>query len=144
MKTIRTQIDVDATPATVWSVMTDFDAWPSWNDVFVKMAAEPRLEGDVAFRIHLVGLPKMNISAKMREWEPQGAMAWEAGMSGIFVGHHFFRLEALGESGTRVLHGEDFHGFVPVLTVWGPFKSAIERSYRRFNAQLKERAERDG
>lgn len=143
VKKLRTHIEIEAPPSAVWKVMSDLARWPEWTEVFETMSAEPRIGSRVSFRIHLGKLPVLPIQAKMREWEPDRAIAWGAGVNGIFTGHHFFHLEPIGENQTRLTHGEDFTGIIPPLTLWGPLLGTLMGTYQKLNRDLRDRVERD-
>jgi uncharacterized protein YndB with AHSA1/START domain len=40
MRTIRTSIDIDATPSEAWEVLTDFDAYAEWNPFMPEVAGD--------------------------------------------------------------------------------------------------------
>lgn len=141
MKAVRSSIEIAAPPSEVWDVLADFAGWAAWNDVMSEVRATPRIGGAISFRIQIDGLPALPIHAKIREWDETRALAWGGGVRHLVTGHHFMRLEPIAETKTWVSHGEDFHGLVPLLAMRPILIRRIERTYERFNRQLKERVE---
>ena len=56
---------------------------------------------------------------------------------GLFVGRHYFRLEA--EGACRLVHGEQFSGLL--LPLMGGMLADTEKGFHAINAALKARAE---
>ncbi|MEM7039979.1 MAG: SRPBCC family protein [Bacteroidota bacterium] len=46
-RTYHSDIIIDATPAEVWSVLTDFDTYPEWSYQFKEMRGEFKDQGKV-------------------------------------------------------------------------------------------------
>ena len=141
MKSVRTEIDIDAPKAQVWKVLCALDEWPSWNDVIRTMVAKPQLGGKVAFRIHIDGLPPLPFTARISEWEPEKALAWRGGPSGVFTGNHYFRLEPRGDDRTQLIHGEDFGGVLATLVMRKAILHRLETTYDRLNRSIKKQVE---
>lgn len=142
MKSAWTRIDIDASPSRVWEILRDLDGWPTWTDVLRDVHATPSLGGKISFRIFLDGMPGLPIQARIREWTPERSIAWGGGLGGVFAGHHYFRLEPLGEDRTTLTHGEDFTGALATLALRPSVLRRIERTYEKLNRQLKARIER--
>lgn len=73
--------------------------------------------------------------------EPNAELAWRGSVAipGLFVGRHYFRLEADGESACRLVHGEQFSGLL--LPLMGGMLADTEKGFHAMNAALKARAE---
>lgn len=41
MREIQTEIEISASPDTVWSVLTDIDNWKEWSPIFVNSSGTP-------------------------------------------------------------------------------------------------------
>ena len=108
---ILTTIAIDAPPAAVWSVLTDTDAYPTWNPMItalegvLKTGAVVRLvEGSGADRT--VIRPTILVAERDRELRWRGRL-W--GMPGLFMGEHYFLLRPTPR-GTLFTQGEHFTG----------------------------------
>lgn len=71
--------------------------------------------------------------------EPNAELVWRGSVAipGLFVGRHYFRLEA--EGACRLVHGEQFSGLL--LPLMGGMLADTEKGFHAINAALKARAE---
>ncbi|HYE76739.1 MAG TPA: SRPBCC domain-containing protein [bacterium] len=142
MKEIRTTTDIEAPPAVVWEVLTDFASYPAWNPFLV------RIEGDAAKNERLkVTMQRerqnpLTFTPTVLEAREHRALRWLGRVlfSGIFDGEHFFELEPLKTGGTRLVHGEMFTG-IAVDYFARNLLVDIEQDFGRMNQALKSRAE---
>lgn len=132
---IETQIDIAQPPQRVWQVLTDFAAHEQWNPLMRKVQAEPRLGSPVTLHVRLRpdAQKLQTLRAKIDRWEPAIALSWSGGIPGILSATHWWRLEAMA-GGTRLHHGEDFRGLIPLLK--GKLFSRMRPAYERMNQAL--------
>jgi hypothetical protein len=136
---LRTEIDIDAPPQKVWEVLTDFRAYPEWNPFITSAEGRAR----VGQRLELVMSPpqsrEMKVAPEVLRAEPFVELRWKGVVyfEWLFVGEHFFRLKDLGTNQTRLVHGEDFSGWLVKMI---PFTN-ITRGFVFMNQALKKRAE---
>ncbi|MCB9636925.1 MAG: hypothetical protein H6721_32865, partial [Sandaracinus sp.] len=87
---------------------------------------------------------KAPIAARVVEADGR-ELRWEGprvrALSPIARGSHYFRLEALDETRTRLVHGEDFGGPVFALP-WKVLGPQLEKSYAALNRALAREVER--
>lgn len=138
---IETTIVIAAPPGHVWSVLTDFAAYPAWNP-FIRSAAGAAAPGET---LHLGMSPDgreklFRISPVVQAAVPGQELRWRGRMllPGLFDAEHRFRLEPTSE-GTRLHHAERFAGLLV------PFTAALLRDTRRafeaMNQALRQRCE---
>jgi len=142
MLELRTQIDVDASLARVWDVLTDFAAYPQWNPFIRRVDGILALRSRLVVRIQPPGGRGMTFRPTVLRVEPEREFAWRGRtlLPGLFDGEHVFRLERQG-SGVRLLHGETFTGvLVPLLR--GSLDTTTRAGFEAMNRALKSRAER--
>lgn len=141
MRVIRTETEIEAPPARVWAVLTDFAAYPSWNP-FILEAEGTLAAGEVLTLRMTVGegkepqtfTPEVLAVRENAELRWRGALRW----SWLFNAEHSFALSTVGD-GTRLVHSEVFRGvLVPLLRAT---IDQTERDFRALNAALKERVE---
>jgi hypothetical protein len=142
MRVISTEINIDAPPAAVWAVLTDFAGYPAWNP-FIREASGVLEPGEILTLRMFLGVrepqtftPKVLVVRENTELRWLGALRW----SWLFSAEHRFGLSAVGD-GTRVVHSEVFRGLlVPLLRA---MIDQTERDFRLLNAALKEQVEAD-
>jgi hypothetical protein len=134
-------IEIDATPAEVWAILTDFRAFPTWNPFIRNLEGEPRSGGRLSVTIQPPGGRSSTFRPTVLVAEPARELRWLGRMliGGIFDGEHSFRLEPTPAGGTRLTQAERFSGILV-----RPFRTTLDRSelgFRQMNEALKARAE---
>ncbi len=135
-KIIRTEIDIDASPARVWSIITDAARYAEWNPVHVRLEGS-YAEGETMW-VHLKE-PSGKVSrfkSKVRHFLAGSCLNQGGGLPGMFTFNHTFTLAPMG-AGTRVTQTEVFQGLGVLFfdTSW------VSAAYESVNAALKQRAE---
>jgi len=143
MKTIHTEIEINASPEKIWDILTDFTAFPTWNP-FVKRTDGKPIAGQ---RLHVTIQPQgskgMSFAPTVLEATPNKELRWigRLFLPGIFDGEHTFRIEALDVGRVRFIHEEQFQGLLVPL-----FAKSLDDGTRAgfvaMNQALKARAER--
>jgi hypothetical protein len=140
---IETVIEIDAPPSRVWALLTDFAQMPAWNP-FIKSISGSLTQGaQLSVYITLPGKPGMRFKPTVQSIRPERELRWLGHLlfAGIFDGEHYFLLEPIGESRTKLRHGEKLSGLLV-----GPLSgqlSAVEAGFKAMNAALKQQAEQD-
>lgn len=140
---IHTQIDIDAPPDRVWSVLTDFERHSDWNPFIREIRGEVREGSRLYVRLGPPDRKPMTLKPVVTKAEPNRTFSWLGQFlaSWVFQGEHTFRLEPLGADRTRFHHGEAFGGvLVPVLR--SSLENNAPRWFERMNEALKAEAER--
>lgn len=134
--TARAEAHIDALPAVVWQVMTDFERWPDWNPDVASVALDgPPAEGTV-FRWRS---GPGTITSTLRVLAPEREIAWTGRTFGIRA-VHVWRLTP-HDGGTRVVTEESWDGWI-VRLISGPMGRTLAQSIERGLGYLKEEAER--
>ncbi|MBB4904873.1 SRPBCC domain-containing protein [Actinophytocola algeriensis] len=140
MRVIRTETEIDAPPAAVWAVLTDFAAYPEWNP-FITEASGTLAVGET-LTLHMVPgqgraqtfTPEVRAVRENAELVWLGALRW----SWLFSAEHRFTLSEVGGA-TRLVQSEVFRGvLVPLLR---SMIDQTEKDFRALNAALKDRVE---
>ena len=113
MKEIETTIEVAASPAEVWDVLTDGAGHADWDphieSITGTIAVDEKLA--VKFRGSMTFKPVVTVASEGETFEWLGRL----GMPGIFDGRHRWDLEAT-PTGTRITQSERFSGvLVPLM-----------------------------
>lgn len=84
------EVDIDATPDAVWTVLTDVERWPEWTAsmILVRRLEEGPFGMGSRARVRQPGLPPAVYT--VTEYEPGRAFSWAARSPGVTVigGHH--------------------------------------------------------
>jgi hypothetical protein len=141
MKTLSSSIDVDASPAAVWAVLTDQAAFPEWNPFVTKFAGDLVLDGRLEVQIAPPGRRGMTFHPRVTAFEQHRRLEWLGRfvLPGIFDGRHAFELVALPDGGTRLVQSETFSGMLVPLS--GSMLDATLDGFEAMNEAVKQRAE---
>jgi hypothetical protein len=140
-KTIRTEIEIDAAPATIWEILTDLDSYQEWNPHITEASGD--LQEQATIEIHVQGTESrsrmVTMTATVTDIEPGRTLQWIGSLffSWIFEGRHTFYLEPLDNDRTRFSNHEHRSGLLaPLVTDDNSW-----RAYEEMNRALAERAE---
>lgn len=142
---IEHEIEIDAPPDEVWKALTDFDAYGEWNP-YVQ-----RLEGDLApggtFTLIIIQEnweQPLTLHPTMVTFDAPDALGWHgtAIVTGVLETDHFFRLEPIGADRTRLLHAEEFRGWLAYRIDDEEHHRHTRAAFRAMNEALAARVER--
>ena len=142
MRELRSEIEIDAPPARVWAILTDFDAYPGWNPFMTSIEGQASQGAKLSVRLELPGVRAMSFAPTLIALQPDRELRWRGRLlvPGVFGGEHIFELHPAGGGGTRLVHREEFGGVLvaPLLRMVGA-KTLL--GFEAMNAALKARAE---
>lgn len=141
MPDLLLDIEIAASPERVWSVLTDFAAYPVWNPYQTfKGRAEPFAILQISSR-DLTGRALQVFNAAIWKLEPSRKLELLVGKLFWLASRRIFHLDAVGD-GMRLRHGLVFSG---IASAWmSPSAQEMESLrplYVAFGAALKRRAE---
>ena len=141
----RAESSIDAPPETVWSVLTNTQAWHEWNGFLSLEGGTLSMDGTPALRLTMEGAPSYVFKPKMLAFEPGRHLAWvgRTGPKGVFDGEHHFRLTPEG-NGAHLVNEETFSGLLSPVMRRLPMLAGAQAGFEQMNAQIKARAERIG
>ena len=142
MRQIRTEIEIDAPVETVWSKLTDFEAYPEWNPFLQKISGAASVGTSLEVLIAPPGSRAMTVKPTVLAAQPNREFRWRGRVviPGLFDGEHYFLLESTDSGRTRFVHGEIFTGILVLF-----FRGVINKAgvgFVQMNQALKELAER--
>lgn len=142
MRELRREIDIDAPLSTVWAALTDTGSYPEWNPFIRRLGGDLREGAKLDVRIEPPGGRAMSFSPTVLSVQNERELRWLGHflVRGLFDGEHIFRLEELGESGTRFTQAERFSGIL--VRPFGSTLDKTELGFEHMNAALKARVER--
>ena len=138
MKSFAVSTLINATPQTVWAILTDGPTWTTWNTTITK------LEGSIVPGGKLKVFTKLSsgraFPVHVTEFTPPHKMVWTGGMPmGLFKGVRTYTLTPR-DGGVEFAMLEEFSGLLaPLITRSIP---DLRPSFDEFAAALKLRAEK--
>ena len=138
MKVFSATKMIDATPETIWAILTNAAAYPEWDP------NADRLEGQIAPGETVTAYTKLSpgraFPAKVSKFVPGRKMTWSGGMPlGLFKGVRTFTLTPQGEGTTLFTLREEFSG--PLLGLIGGSIPDMTQPFEQLALGLKRRAE---
>ncbi|MBS2554232.1 SRPBCC family protein [Catenulispora sp. NL8] len=133
----QTAVDIDATPATVWRILTDVESWPKWS---ASMTSVERLQqGELAVgSTARVTQPKLKVAVyTVTECEPGKSFVWEMQGTGVKVRATHF-VEDKGDGHARMVLGIEQSGALSGLIAM--FYGKLTRQYVTMEAEGLKRA----
>ena len=139
---LHTQIDIHATPETVWNILTDLDQYPEWNPFIVESRGDVALGNKLVNRMQPPDGKATTFKPTITAVDPTRTFEWvgRLGVPGVFDGRHRFELEPTPSGGTRVMHTEHFNG-VLVRILRKTLDTQTSAGFEAMNTALKTRAE---
>jgi hypothetical protein len=142
MKTLHTQIDIDAPAERVWDTLTNIADYSIWNRFI------PHLVGTLApgerleVRIEPPGGAAMTFRPTVLAVQPARELRWLGRflIPGLFDGEHQFEIHPLGPGRVRFVQQERFTGVLVPLFARNLDNHTL-RGFNAMNAALKARAE---
>lgn len=138
---LRTEIEIDAPPSLVWTILVDAERYHEWNPFITSLdgvveagntlnvVVSPPDSSDFRFRpLVLIADAPVQIRWRGKLLSPL-----------FFAGEHFFELLELPGQRTRLTHGEQFTGLL--VRLLGKQLTATARGFVYMNQALKRRAE---
>jgi hypothetical protein len=140
---LRTEVEIDAPASVVWSALLDTSRYQEWNPFITAVEGELRVGERPSITLSLPESGDMRIRPRVLVVEPHRELRWRGELlfAFLFSGEHFFRLEETSAGRTRLVHGEDFDGWL--VRFLGKKLAETARSFVFMNHALKRRVERD-
>jgi len=143
MREVFTEIRINATAATVWSVLVELPKYHLWNPFVVRAKGEVRVGERLECHPKLPGRKRpVTFRPVVSHAVPERLFAWKGHtlMPGLADGDHIFEIEPLEDGGVRLVHRQEFRGLlIPLLS---PFLGERTRQgFEQMNQALKKRAE---
>jgi hypothetical protein len=141
MKAYAANALIEASPETVWAILTDVGTYPEWD------TGVERVEGQIGPGETIEVFSKLSpgrvFPVTVRELVPGQRMVWSGGMPlGLFKGERTFTLKAEGGAATRFSMREEFTG--PLLPLLWKSMPDLGPTFEQFAVDLKKHAEQAG
>jgi hypothetical protein len=140
---IETAIEIDASRTLVWSVLMDFDAYFEWNPFLLRIQGVSVPGERLRVSVRPPGSDRiMNFKPRVLKVVDEREFRWLGRLiaPGLFDGEHYFKLEPIGTTRVRLVHGEVFSGLLVGLAKGSLLKSTT-RGFDEMNSALRRRVE---
>ena len=135
---LHTEISINATPEKIWNVLTDFNAYPTWNPLVKSLTGNVAVGNIIKVQLDSMTFkPEVLVYDRNKEFEWKGHLLFK----GLFDGKHRFLLQDNEDGTTQFVHSENFKGLlVPLMKK--KLNTEVKASFEALNEALKEVAER--
>lgn len=140
MKNLETTITINANVKTVWNILTNFEAFPSWNPFIVSIKGNLK-EGATLTNVMMNGGKENTFKPVITVIEEHQKFEWLGKLPlNMFNGNHYFHLEQIDEHTTKLVHGEHFSGWLRGILMYF-IGEETKRGFIAMNEALKTKAE---
>jgi hypothetical protein len=105
----RVELNILATAAAVWNLLTDAKGFPRWNSTITRVEGQIR-EGE-RLRLHVPGTNR-TFAPRVSGVVPDERMTWTGGFSPVFKGVRTFELTPRADGSTDFVMEERFFGLM--------------------------------
>ena len=139
MKSIETEILIEASRSKVWQTLMDFNNYGTWNPFIKKISGSAQAGDFMDVTIQMKEGSVMDFKPEVLKTEVHQEFRWKGKVfvTGLFDGEHYFILENQGDGKTLFKHGECFTGLLQ-----GPLFAMISddtrKGFESMNQALKE------
>ncbi|NOX29101.1 MAG: SRPBCC domain-containing protein [Actinobacteria bacterium] len=139
---LRTEIDIDARPETVWTILMDLDMYADWNPFIISSSGVVVKFERLTNRLQPPGGRAMTFRPVVTVVSENETFEWlgRLGIRGLFDGRHRFDLERRPDGTTHMVHSESFSGCLVRI-----FRKSLDRQtfagFEEMNEALKTRCE---
>jgi hypothetical protein len=142
MKTLHTQIDIEAPAERVWDALTNIAEYPTWNPFMPHLAGTLAPGERLEVRLEPPGGAAMTFHPTVLAVEPGRELRWVGHLLvlGLFDGEHQFEIHLLGPGRVRFVQQERFTGVLVPLFARNLDDHTL-RGFNTMNAALKARVE---
>lgn len=144
LQVIKTEIEISAPPAKVWSIISDINNWQEWSPIIKESHGTASVGSELT--ITMIGKEKGKDGPKynpiITELDEPSYLRWRAHMltGFIFTNYKILELEETS-SGTRLTHKELFKGLLAPIFC-GQMEKGVPPMLNSMNQALKELAEK--
>lgn len=142
MKSINTEITINASAEIVWNILMDFAQYPAWNPFIKELKGNAQVSQTLEVLIHP---PKQKVSKfvpKVLKVIPQQYFSWRGVFlaSWLMSGEHIFEIHSLANNQVKFVHYENFRGWLAGV-ILSKIGKSTQQGFIAMNEALKKRAE---
>ncbi|MCH9843920.1 MAG: SRPBCC domain-containing protein [Alphaproteobacteria bacterium] len=143
MKEIRTEIDINASVAKVWEIISNLDDWATWNKMVT--GASGKITQGATLSITMRGKSEgaeHSYAPTVIECDAPKYFRFRASMGNrlMMTNYKICQLEDNNNGGTKFTHIEQFSGLM-VPFIWKKMEQGVPMMLAMMNKNLKQQAE---
>ena len=144
LQEIKTEIEISAPPAKVWSILMDISRWKEWSPIIKDSTGSPSVGSELT--IKMIGKKEGEegpiYNPVITELNKPTLLSWRAHLVAgfIFTNFKILKLEETA-TGTRLTHIEAFEGLLAPIFC-GQMEKGVPPMLNSMNKALKDLAEK--
>jgi hypothetical protein len=143
VKEVRSEIDINSYPESVWRILIDFATYEQWNPFINKIVGLPTKGSKIDIYIETSSGKNRKYSPRITKVEEGHELRWfgKSSLPGFLNAEHIFTIEELQPERVRFIQREVFDGLLTRVFGKG-VDTDIRQGFQDMNDALKKRAER--
>jgi hypothetical protein len=143
VKEVRSEIEINSYPESVWRILIDFAAYDQWNPFINKIIGLPTEGIKIDIYIETPSGKNRKYSPRITRVEEGRELRWfgKSSLPGFLNAEHIFIIEELQPERVRFIQRELFDGLLTRVFGKG-VDTDIRQGFQDMNDALKKRAER--
>lgn len=143
MKEVRSEIEINSYPESVWKILTDFATYDQWNPFINQIIGLPTEGSKIDIYIETPSGKNRKYSPRITKVEEGRELRWfgKSSLPGFLNAEHIFTIEELQPESVRFIQREVFEGLLTRLFGKG-LDTDVTQGFQDMNDALKKRAER--
>jgi hypothetical protein len=143
VKEVRSEIDINSYPESVWRILIDFATYEQWNPFINKIVGVPTKGSKIDIFIETSSGKNRKYSPTVTKVEEGHELRWfgKSSLPGFLNAEHIFTIEELQPECVRFIQREVFDGLLTRVFGKG-VDTDIRQGFQDMNDALKKRAER--
>jgi hypothetical protein len=143
VKEVRSEIEINSYPESVWRILIDFAAYDQWNPFINKIIGAPTEGSKIDLNIETPSGKNRKYSPRITKVEEGRELRWfgKSSLPGFLNAEHIFTIEELQPERVRFIQRELFDGLLTRVFGKG-VDTDIRQGFQDMNDALKKRAER--
>jgi hypothetical protein len=143
VKEVRSEIEINSYPESVWNILIDFATYDQWNPFINKIVGAPTEGSKIDIYIETPSGKSRKYSPRITRVEEGRELRWfgKSSLPGFLNAEHIFTIEELQPERVRFIQREVFDGLLTKVFGKG-VDTDIKQGFEDMNDALKKRAER--
>jgi hypothetical protein len=143
VKEVRSEIEINSYPESVWRILIDFAAYDQWNPFINKVIGPPTEGSKIDIYIETPSGKNRKYSPRITRVEEGRELRWfgKSSLPGFLNAEHIFIIEELQPERVHFIQRELFDGLLTRVFGKG-VDTDIRQGFQDMNDALKKRAER--